>query len=281
MKIKHFFDFDTATFSYIISDCKTNKCAIIDPVLNYDQFSGATSTKSADEIISYIKEYNLEVEWILETHVHADHLTSSQYLKDNLGGKVAIGENIIEVAKFWSPIFNNEIKIDGSYFDILLQDKQIITIGNMTTKIIYTPGHTPACCCYFVGDAIFVGDTIFQPHVGTARTDFPGGSAQDLYISIQKILSLPDATNIYVGHDYPEDKATPISTVKEQKEKNIMIAKNVNQDDFIKARNKKDENKSVPKLLLPSIQFNLRAGSFGNKEVNGINYIKIPINKIG
>lgn len=283
MKIEYFFDQETATYTYIIIDEVTKKCAIIDSVLNYDQYSGTTSTKSADQVISYIKNNDLTNEWILETHAHADHLTAAQYLKKTIGGKIAIGANIIKVAEFWSPIFNSDIKIDGSDFDLLLEDQQKINIGNLELKAINTPGHTPACMCYLIENAIFVGDTIFQPYVGTARTDFPGGSAQELFRSIQNILSLPDYTKIFVGHDYPLANNQPKcqTTIKEQKEQNIMINSKITENDFIKNRNDKDKNKAVPKLLIPAIQFNLRAGSFGRAENNGINYIKIPINKIG
>lgn len=283
MKIKHFFDAQTATFSYVVCDSETQKCAIIDSVLDYDQFSGATSYQSADEIIAYVQEHRLEVEWILETHVHADHLTAAHYLKTRLGGKVAIGENITKVLAFWSPIFNSDFKEDGSDFDYLLKDNETITIGNLALKVMLTPGHTPACACYLIENAVFVGDTIFQPYVGTARTDFPGGSAQDLYRSVQKILSLPEDTLIYVGHDYPPADGTPnhVVTVKQQKQNNVMIGGAISEEEFVAKRNKKDENKAVPKLLLPALQFNVRAGSFGKSENNGIDYIKIPINQMG
>lgn len=282
MKIKHFFDQDTATYTYIVTDEQSNQCAIIDSVLNYDQYAGKTSTTAADIVIAYVKENNLTVEWILETHAHADHLTASQYLKDALGGKIAIGENITKVAEFWSPIFNSHIKMDGSDFDMLLKDGQVITIGNLALKAMNTPGHTPACMCYVIEDVVFVGDTIFQPYVGTARCDFPGGSAKDLYQSVQKILSLPDATRIFVAHDYPVDGNAPkcMTTVLEEKQHNMMIKQGVSEADFVTARNKKDENKAVPKLLIPSIQFNLRAGSFGDKEDNGVHYIKVPVDKL-
>ncbi|MDB2550330.1 MBL fold metallo-hydrolase [Rickettsiales bacterium] len=283
MNIKYFFDQDTATFTYVISDEETRKSAIIDSALNYDQYAGVTSTKSVDLVIDYIKKNNLENQWILETHAHADHLTAAQYLKKEIGGKISIGENIVKVAEFWAPIFNNNIKIDGSDFDKLLKDEEIIKIGNLELKALYTPGHTPACCCYLVEDSIFVGDTIFQSYLGTARCDFPGGSAKDLYNSIQKIYSLPEDYQIYVGHDYPQNnkEAKADISIKEQKMGNIMLSQDTSEEDYIKARNERDKTLDVPKLLLPSIQFNLRAGSFGELEEDGINYIKIPINKIG
>lgn len=283
MAVKYFFDSNTATFTYVISDNNSNKCAIIDPVLNYDQYSGTTSTKSADEIINYISQKNLETEWILETHIHADHLTAAKYLKEKLGAKIGIGANVKEVLKFWVPIFNahDDINLDGSQFDHLLQDGEIITIGSLEIKIIYTAGHTPACVSYLTEDSIFVGDTILMPYVGTARTDFPGGSASTLYDSIHKILSLSDDTKIYTCHDYPpQDKnPSPISTVLEQKNSNIMVNNNITKSAYVKARESKDRGMEVPKLLLPSIQFNLRSGDFGKKD-NGSYYIKIPINII-
>ena len=284
MKIKYFFDSDTATFTYVISNEESNQCIIIDPVLNYDQYSGITSTKSADEIIAYLNQENLKAKWILETHIHADHLTASSYLKEKLNSKIGIGENIKEVLKFWVPIFNteNDTDLNGSQFDHLFKDGEIIKIGSLEIKIIHTPGHTPACVSYLIEDSIFVGDTLFMPYVGTARTDFPGGSADMLYDSIQKILSLPKNTKIYTCHDYPPEDKHPssVSTVLEQENHNIMINEAVSKTEYVKARNDKDRGKKVPQLLLPSIQFNLRAGSFGVRENNGTQYIKIPINKI-
>jgi glyoxylase-like metal-dependent hydrolase (beta-lactamase superfamily II) len=283
MKIQHFYDKDTATFTYVLSDEKTKKCAIIDSVLGYDISSGRTSNAPADLVIDFVKAQNLEVEWILETHAHADHLTASKYIKKNLGGKIAIGENIKEVIKFWVPIFNNEndTPLDGSQFDHLFKDGEKFSIGNLEVKVIHTPGHTPACLSYLVEDCVFVGDTIFVPRMGTARTDFPGGSAKNLYNSIQKLLALPDETKIFVGHDYPEEGKEPqfLCTVLEQKEHNILINKNISEEEYVKNRNQRDVGKAVPKLLLPSIQVNIRAGDFGD-EKNGINYIKTPINKI-
>lgn len=280
MKIQHFFDKQTATFCYIVIDEKTNKCAIIDSVLGFDIFSGKVSTKFADQLISYISENNLRVEWILETHVHADHLTASSYLKKKIGGKIAIGEKITEVIKFWAPIFN--IEDDSSKFDYLFKDNEIFSIGNLEVKAIETPGHTPACITYLIEDCAFVGDTIFMPQLGTARTDFPGASAETLYNSIQKLLSLPNETRILVGHDYPkEGEELKFScTVLEQKEHNILVNKNISQDEYVKNRNKRDEGKEVPKLLLPALQVNLQAGNFSKAEENDVQYIKIPINKI-
>ena len=284
MKIKEFYDQDTATFTYVVSDQQTQAAAVIDSVLNYDIFSGKTSTKSADEVINYIVENNLKLEWILETHIHADHLTASHYIKNKLGGTTAISKNIIEVLKFWVPFFNiaDDVKLDGSQFDRLLQDGEKIKIGSLECEIVNTAGHTPACISYKINDVIFVGDAIFMPDIGTARTDFPGAEASLAYDSLQKILAFDDATKIYTGHDYPpQNRALScMSTVGEQKKNNILIHQNVSREEFIKNRNQRDAGKPVPKLLLPAIQINLRAGKFATAENNGVSYLKIPLNKI-
>lgn len=285
MQIHHFFDTDTATFTYVVSDPATKKCAIIDPVLDYDMHAGKTSTVSSDKVIAYVKEQGLSVEWILETHAHADHLTGSHYLREKLGGKIGIGEHIKEVLKFWVPLFNtaHDTPLDGSQFDHLFKDGEVFTIGTIEVKVMHTPGHTPACVSYLMGDAAFVGDTIFMPYVGTARTDFPGGSASTLYQSIQKLFKLPDSTKIYTCHDYPPQGEAEgyVSTVAEQKAKNSMVHHGISEADYVAARNAKDVGKAVPRLLLPSIQVNLRAGDLGQAEANGIHYIKIPLNKLG
>lgn len=285
MQIHHFFDQDTATFTYVVSDPKSRKCAIIDSVLDYDMHAGKTTTVSADKVIAYVKEQGLSVEWILETHAHADHLTASHYLREKLGGKIAIGEHIKEVLKFWVPLFNtaHDTSLDGSQFDHLFKDGETFAIGSIEVKVMHTPGHTPACVTYLMGDAAFVGDTIFMPYVGTARTDFPGGSAQTLYQSIQKLLSLPETTKIYTCHDYPPQGQPEgyVSTVADQKAKNSMVHEGVSEAEYVAARNAKDVGKAVPRLLLPSIQVNLRAGDLGKAENNGVQYIKIPLNKLG
>ena len=282
MKIQHFFDETTATFTYVVSDEATGKCAVIDSVLDYNMHSGRSSTISADKIIAYVNENKLSVEWILETHIHADHLTAAHYLKEKLGGKIAIGEHIKEVLKFWIPLFNtaNDTPLDGSQFDHLFSDGEILTIGSIQEKVLHTAGHTPACVSYLMGDTIFVGDTIFMPYVGTARTDFPGGSAKTLYHSIQKILSLPDNTRIFTCHDYPPQgkEIGYVTTVAEQKKTNIMVHDGISEQEYVAARFARDKGKEVPKLLLPSLQFNLRAGNFGKPENNGVQYIKIPVN---
>ena len=282
MKIQHFYDKETATFTYIVSDEKTQKCAIIDAVLDFDISSGRTSTINAYLIIDSVKTQNLQVEWILETHIHADHLTASQYLKEKLGGKIAIGEKISEVIKFWTPIFNSKNDTDIKKFDKLFNDNEKFFIGTIEVKVIHTPGHTPACVTYLIEDCAFVGDLIFTPQNGTGRTDFPGGSAKNSYDSIQKLLKLPDETRIFVGHDYPSEGQQPqyFCTVLEQKNSNILINEKISEENYISERNQRDIGKKVPKLLLPALQFNMRAGSFGESENNSTFYIKIPINKI-
>ncbi|MBL3284492.1 MBL fold metallo-hydrolase [Rickettsiales endosymbiont of Paramecium tredecaurelia] len=284
INIKTFFDSDTATFTHVVSDADTQKCAIIDSVLDYDQYSGKTSTKSADQVIAYIKEAKLSVAWILDTHIHADHITASYYLKKKLGGKIGIGAKIKDVLALWVPIFNTskDTNLDASQFDHLFEDGEVFKLGNVDVKTLHTPGHTPACSSYLIEDAIFVGDTIFMPDLGTARTDFPGGSAAMLYDSIKIILSLPDETRIFLCHDYPPEGrgVTWLTTVKDQKAKNILIHDDVSKEEYVNARNKRNEGKAVPKLLLPSIQANLRAGTFGLPESNNISYIKIPVNAI-
>ncbi len=277
MQVKIFFDKPTFTFTYVVIDSNTQCCAVIDSVQDYDPFAGKTNTKSADEVISFIQDNKLNLEWILETHIHADHLTASSYIKTKLGGKIAIGETILKVLDYWVPVFNTEsdTPIDASQFDKLLKEGEKIKIGDLEVKIIETPGHTPACISYLIEDSIFVGDTIFMPHLGTARADFPGGSAETLYNSIQKILSLPDATKIYVCHDYPEkgEKESCQSTVKEQSDKNIMINHNISKNTYTEKRKIRDKTLSVPKLILPSIQMNLRAGKLPHAEDNEISYI--------
>lgn len=282
--IETFFDKDTATLTHVVWDIISKKAAIIDPILNYDLYSGKSHTQSADTIIGYIKTHHLNLEWILETHIHADHLSAAHYLREQLGGKIGIGAGIKDILKLWIPIFNtaNDTAIDGSDFDYLFQNNQIIALGETSITILYTPGHTPACVSYLIANTIFVGDTLFMPDVGTARTDFPGGSAQILYDSIQRILSLPDNTKIYFCHDYPtaDREVSFFSTVKEEKEKNILINSKISKSQYITTRNKRDQGKPVPQLLLPSIQVNLRAGTFGKHENNGVHYIKIPINAV-
>jgi glyoxylase-like metal-dependent hydrolase (beta-lactamase superfamily II) len=281
MIYKSFFDQDTATFTYVVYDDVTKKAAVIDSVLNFDIFSGIISTTSADGVILFIKQENLELVWILETHIHADHLTAASYIKDKCGGEIAIGAAIKDVLKTWVPILNIEedTDVNASQFDKLLDDGEILSLGHVKIKVMHTPGHTPACVSYLIDDTIFTGDTIFMPDIGTARCDFPGGSAKDLYASICKIYQLPENMNICVGHDYPpkeRDKRDKISIV-EQKKQNILIKEGTIAEAYIEDRNKRDMGKPVPRLLYPSIQFNLRAGKLGHMEKNGMTYFKIPV----
>lgn len=284
INIKTFFDADTATFTHIVSDSDTNKAAIIDSVLDYDQYSGRTRTISADKVIAYINQEKLTIEWILDTHIHADHITASHYLKEKLGGKIGIGAKIKEVLAFWVPVFNTskDTDLNASQFDHLFQDGEIFKLGNVDITVLHTPGHTPACCSYLIEDAVFVGDTIFMPDIGTARTDFPGGSAATLYDSVKKIFSLPAETRIFMCHDYPPNgrDVTWVATIKEQREKNILIHDGISKEEYVAVRNKRDEGKAVPKLLLPSVQANLRAGTFGDSEENGVRYVKIPVDEL-
>lgn len=280
--IKSFFDKATWTLTYVVSDPETRVCVVIDPVLDYDPKSGRTRTESAQQVIDYITNNQLRLEWILETHAHADHLTAAKYLQNELGGKIAIGEKVQKVQDVFKGIFNlgEEFKPNGSQFDYLLKDGETISFGNLGIESIAVPGHTPACLAYKVGDAIFVGDTLFPPDVGTARCDFPGGDASTLYKSIKKILSYPDSTNLYMCHDYPPTDRQVIdkTTVREQRENNIHIHDGVTEDQFVQMRKARDATLEVPVLLLPSIQVNIRAGTMPPKEDNGTSYMKIPIN---
>lgn len=281
MKIQHFYDKDTATFTYVVSDESSLKCVVIDPVMDFDFSAAKISYVSAQKIIDYVKENNLEVEWILETHVHADHLTAASYLKEKIGGKIAIGEKITEVLKYWVPVLNiaKDTPLNGSQFDRLFLDGEKFQIGALEVKVMHTPGHTPACSSYVIGDSVFVGDTIFTPKMGTARTDFPGGSAATLFDSIQKLYALGDEMKIFIGHDYPENGAEPsfMCTVAEQKRENILVNQSISKKQYVEIRNKRDVGKAVPRLLLPSLQVNLRAGKFGDFESNHKHYIKLPV----
>lgn len=284
--VKGFFDPVTATWSYVVyaGGDEDKRCAIIDSVLDYDIHAGRTDTKSADRIIDFVKESGLEVEWILETHIHADHLTGSAYLKEKLGGKTAISRHILKVLETWQPVFHNEADtpLSGYQFDRTFADDETFTVGPLEARIIHTPGHTPADTTYIIGDALFVGDAMFLPDVGTGRCDFPGGSAADSYDSARKLLSLPDEYRMFVGHDYPpNDSREPqcMVTIAAQKKANIRVHEGIGKDEYVTRRNRDDQGKAVPKLLLPSIQVNLRAGTFG-QETEGVQYIKIPVNKV-
>lgn len=282
--VKAFFDEPTFTVSYVVSDPETKHAAIIDPVLNYDPASGRTSTNSSDSVIAYVKEAGLNIDWILETHVHADHLSSAAYLKEQLGGQTAIGSNVTVVQTTFRNIFNiKDLQPDGSQFDHLFADGETFKLGEIATRVIATPGHTPACVTYVFGDAAFIGDTLFMPDYGTARVDFPGGSAAQLYDSIQKIFSLPDDTRLFLCHDYKapgRDIYVWETSVTEQREENIMINKRVSKNDFIATRDSRDSKLGMPQLILPSIQVNVRAGHLPKPEDNNISYLKIPLNTL-
>jgi glyoxylase-like metal-dependent hydrolase (beta-lactamase superfamily II) len=283
--ITAFFHEDTNTISYLVVDGATSCCAIIDPVLDYDLASGRTSTLSADKIVSHIVKNGYTLEWILETHAHADHLSAAHYLKGVLGASIGIGEHICRVQETFKPLFNlgKEFKTDGSQFDHLFADEEIIKLGHVDISVIHTPGHTPACVSYLVDDSVFVGDTMFMPDYGTARTDFPLGSAKVLYLSIQRILSLPPLTRMFVGHDYKapdRDVFAWETSVLEQQRNNVHIKAGMSVDEFVEMRNTRDATLNVPRLLLPAIQINIRAGAMPPKESNGHAYLKIPMNTL-
>ena len=283
--VKAMFDAATNTVSYIIQEPQGNSCAIIDSVLDYDQAAGRTDTSSADAIIAYVRKNDLQVAWILESHVHADHLSAAPYLQDDLGGKIGIGDQITVVQDTFGKVFNEGTKFqrDGSQFDALFADGDSIHIGQMRVDVMHTPGHTPACLTYVIGDAAFVGDTLFMPDFGTARCDFPGGSADDLFQSIQKILALPDDTRVFVGHDYKapgRDEFAWETTVGEQKALNVHVGAGQSMEDFVAMRTERDAKLGVPRLILPSIQTNMRAGQMPEPEDNGSRYFKVPINTL-
>jgi len=282
--VKAFFDEATFTVSYVVSDATNARAAIIDPVLDFDPASGRTTTISADRIIDYVSEHGLNIDWILETHVHADHLSAAPYIKQKLGGQTAIGASVAAVQNVFKGIFNLEdLEIDGSQFDHLFVDGETFKIGEIDAQVIATPGHTPACVTYVIGDSAYVGDTLFMPDFGTARTDFPGGSATQLYTSIQKIFALPDATRLFMCHDYKapgRDVFAWETTVGEQREKNIHISDAVSEEKFVALREERDSQLGMPKLILPSIQVNIRAGLFPEAENNGIRYLKIPLDTV-
>jgi glyoxylase-like metal-dependent hydrolase (beta-lactamase superfamily II) len=280
-----FFDEPTNTASYVLKDPATNAAAIIDSVLDFDAAAGRTSTSSADELIAFVKERGFDVQWLLETHVHADHLSGAPYLKEKLGGKIAIGANITVVQDVFGKVFNagTEFERDGSQFDALFKDGDRIRIGEMTGTAIHTPGHTPACMTYIFGDAAFIGDTLFMPDYGTARADFPGGSARDLYRSIRKVLALPPETRLFLCHDYKapgRDKFAWETTVAEQRKSNVHVRDGVTEDEFVAMREARDKTLGMPKLIIPSIQVNMRAGDLPEPEDNGVRYLKVPLNRI-
>ncbi|MBU1282572.1 MAG: MBL fold metallo-hydrolase [Gammaproteobacteria bacterium] len=281
--IQAFFDPATSTYSYVVSDPATAQCAIIDSVLDYDAAAGRTDTASADRLIAYVREQGLHVQWLLETHVHADHLSAAPYLKAALGGQLAIGEQIRVVQNTFGKLFNagSEFAVDGRQFDLLFKDDQVFQIGSLNARVLHTPGHTPACVTYLIGDAAFVGDTLFMPDYGTARCDFPGGDARTLYRSIARLFALPDSTRLFMCHDYlaPErEQHRYQTTVAEQRAHNVHVHQGIDENAFVTMRQARDASLDMPALMLPSVQVNMRAGHLPPAEDNGVRYLKVPLN---
>ncbi len=288
LQVEGFFDPATWTVSYIILDQSTQQCALVDSVLDYDPKSGRTSHASADLLIARVRELGATVQWILETHVHADHLSAAPYLKQALGGQLGIGQHITTVQKVFGSLFNagNDFAQDGRQFDHLFADGETFSIGKLRARAMHTPGHTPACMTYVVSDttpsAAFVGDTLFMPDYGTARCDFPGGDARTLFRSINKVLSLPSETRLYMCHDYqPGGREVQfVSTVAEEREKNVHVRNGISEEEFVAMRHARDATLGMPTLILPSVQINMRAGHLPEPESNGTRYIKIPLNAV-
>ena len=282
MQVNIFHDNATATFTYVVVDESSKKCGIIDSVLDYDQFSATVSYTNADKIITFVKENQLETEWILETHVHADHITAAHYLQEQLGGKIAMGSGIKNVLEYWVPKFEiaADTPQDGSQYDVLFDEGDTFTIGNLPVTVWHTPGHTPACASYLIENSIFVGDTIFAPHLGTARCDFPGGSATQLFDTVKRFYTLADETIVYLGHDYPKagDEPMAFTTIGESRQHNRQIQTGTELEEFVSKREARDNTLAVPKLLLPALQANMRNGQFGTPSDQGQQFIKIPVN---
>ncbi len=283
-EVKHFFDKATSTLTYVVYDAPGGTAAIIDSVLDYDPKSGRTKTASADRVIAFVEEQKLNVAWILETHAHADHMSAAQYLREKLGGRLGIGTHITRVQQTFKEVFNLEpaLTTDGSQFDRLFADGERFEIGRLGGVAIAVPGHTPACLAYHIGDALFVGDTMFMPDVGTARCDFPGGDARTLYKSMRRLLDFPADTRIFVCHDYPPAgrEVQWQTTVAAQREANIHVHDGVSEEAFVDMRSKRDATLEMPVLILPAIQINIRAGAFPPPETNGTSYVKIPLNAL-
>jgi glyoxylase-like metal-dependent hydrolase (beta-lactamase superfamily II) len=283
-EVHSLFHKESNTIAHVVHEPGGRHCAIIDAALDFDQAAGRTGTAFADQIVAFVRARALEVAWILETHAHADHLSAAPYLKARLGGRIGIGEHITDVQKLFKELFNVEktFNTDGSQFDHLFKDGERFTVGTLEGRVLHTPGHTPACVTYVIGDAAFVGDTLFMPDGGTARADFPGGDAAILYRSIEKILALPPETRLFVCHDYgPGGRAIAWqTTVAEERAKNIHVHAGVSEAEFVKMRTERDKTLAVPQLLIPSIQINMRAGELPPPEDNGVSYIKIPLNRI-
>ena len=283
--IEAFLDSASSTYSYVVYEADGGQCAIVDPVLDYDGAAGRTCTAQADRIIAFVRAHDLQVQWLLETHAHADHLSAAPYLRRELGGKIAIGESISKVQNVFKALFNLEPEfcVDGSQFDHLFAPNESFTIGNLKATALHVPGHTPADMAYLIdGEQILVGDTLFMPDVGTARCDFPGGNAHQLFNSIHKLLAFPASVKLYVCHDYPPEgrEAHCQTTVGEQRKSNIHVHDGIDEAAFVEMRIKRDAGLGMPTLLLPAIQVNVRAGKFPAAEDNGVVYLKIPINKL-
>lgn len=282
-QIEVIFDENTATFTYVVYAAAGSECAIIDPVLDYDPVAGRTATTSADRVIEFVRSKDLKVQWLLETHAHADHISAAPYLRRRLGGAIAIGDQIRVVQGVFKKIFNlqSEFLLDGSQFDHLFAPGEIFHIGSLRAQALHVPGHTPADMAYLVGDDVaFVGDTLFMPDLGSARCDFPGGSASSLYRSVSKLLALPPSTRLFVCHDYPPDGRPPAceATVAQQRTENIHVRDGISESEFIAMRNQRDATLALPTLMLPSIQLNICAGVLPAAEENGVSYLKIPLN---
>ncbi len=293
MQVHSFLEIDSSTFTHILADETHKLCAIIDPVLNFDYSSGSTNTTSTDEVLSFIKEKDWQVKYIIETHAHADHLSSASYIKEQVGGQTVMGKDITIVQEVFKTVYNldTSFKTDASQFDILTEDGTQLSLGDISITALHVPGHTPADMAYQATDSddnvVFVGDTIFAPDVGTARCDFPKGNANDLYQSIQRLLAMPDDTKLYLCHDYPPKTEQgsrdyiAMTTVKEQKQNNKHVKEGINQSEFVKMREERDATLAMPRLILPSVQVNIQAGELPTPENNGIRYIKIPLNAVG
>ena len=283
--VQPFFDEATSTFTYVVSDVETGVAAVIDPVLDLDYASGTITTRSADEVIQYIRAHNLSLRYILETHIHADHLSSAPFIREQLGGEIVIGSQITIVQETFATIFaeGDGFRRDGSQFDLMLSDGDTLTFGGLEVRALHVPGHTPACMAYLIGDALFVGDTLFMPDAGTARCDFPGGDARSLYESCRRLLELPDDTRVFVCHDYqPGGRDIEFeSTVAEQRALNIHVGAGISADDFVAMREARDADLDMPTLILPSLQVNMRAGNLPPTDASGKLFLKVPINAFG
>ena len=283
-QVDPFFDPQTWTVTYVVHSGAGTPAAIVDPVLDYDPKSGRTGTASAERVVAHVKQLGLQVQWILETHAHADHLSAAPWLRQQLGGRIGIGARITDVQKVFRGVFHLEpgFSVDGSQFDHLFADGETFRIGPLAVEVMQVPGHTPACAAYRVGDAVFVGDTLFMPDVGTARCDFPGGDARTLYASIRRLLALPEATRLFMCHDYPPPgrEARFECTVADQRARNIHVHDGITEDQFVEMRTRRDATLDMPVLMLPSVQVNIRAGQMPPPEANGTTYLKIPVNAL-